>query len=173
MRAVIGLVSINCRSRRPALTSKLISAGPRRSTALLAANRCGESWTSTTSESQRTRFSVPCDDRISTSKFCDCRVPANAMSESLPVAVPLNDARPCSVTGIRSWYPAADKIGCHSPRLVVFKEIFSAEDWASLPEARTWVARVEAANSDNSSSSAAARYVPRACAVRGNWLTVG
>src|SRR5256885_7520195 len=102
MRAVIGLVSVNCRSRRPALTSKLISAGPRRSTALLAANRCGESWTSTTSESQRTRFSVPCDDRISTSKFCDCRVPANAMSESFPVAVPLNDARPCSVTGILS-----------------------------------------------------------------------
>ena len=55
----------------------------------------------------------------------------------------------------------------------MFKEIFSAEDRASLPEARTCVARVEAENSDNSSSSASARYVPRPCAVRGNWLTVG
>ncbi len=57
-----------------------------------------------------TIFSGVCEVAgISVSKSCDCKLPAIAISESFPVAVPLKDAWPFRVTGIGPPYPAALK----------------------------------------------------------------
>ena len=85
---------------------------------------------------QLTIFSGVCDVAgINVSKSCDCKLPAMAIWESFPVAVPLNEAWPFSVTGICPAYPAAAKTGCHSPRLVVVTESLSAAVEESVPEA--------------------------------------
>jgi len=58
-----------------------------------------------------------------------------AICESFPVAMPVNEACPFSVTGICPEYPAAVKTGCHSLRSVVVTESLSAALDESVPEA--------------------------------------